>query len=190
MSNQLKVHFQHYPIIAAADDEHLREATLSRAGSLILMHLKVTEMLRSFPLRGAVHKKIFIHADLIHGLSGEKEALKFIKETCRPDGIVTTKGNVIRAAQNEQLLTILRVFLIDTESMRTAIENIRRNKPDAVEIMPGIAPSAVGAFRRNIDQPIISAGLIHTKKQIEDALQAGSDAVSLSKCVLWNYQRS
>jgi glycerol uptake operon antiterminator len=189
-TEKLRKYLHKYPVIAAADVEHLSRAVSSGAGLVILMHLKVTDLLNQSLVPSVRRKIFFIHLDLVSGLSSEKEAIALLKKALPVHGIVTTKGNMIRAAKREGLLTIQRVFLIDSESMVTAVRGIKKNTPDAVEIMPGIVPSAVKQFRQKIDQPIISSGLIHTKEQIEEALKAGSDAVSLSQSLLWDYQRS
>ena len=80
----------------------------------------------------------------------------------------------------------MRIFLIDTSSLKNSIKHIKDSKPDAIEIMPGIAPEIVKTLREHVEQPIILGGLIWNKEHIDDAFQAGADAVSLSKEQFWD----
>ena len=100
-------------------------------------------------------------------------------------GIVSTKGTTIRAARKEGVPAIQRVFLIDGSSLRLSIDSIGDNDPSAVELMPGIAPDPIEEIKREIDLPIIAAGLIRNRRQARAALTAGADAVSMSTEELW-----
>lgn len=100
--------------------------------------------------------------------------MKYVK----PTGIVTTKSHLIRPAKGFGLVTILRIFLIDTTSFQTAIKNINENEPDAIEIMPGIATSIIPQLREYTDRPIILAGLIRSREQIREVLGVGGCGVT------------
>lgn len=55
--------------------------------------------------------------------------------------------------------------------------------------MPGISIKAIGKkenIEREIKMPIISGGLIKTKKDVMDCLSSGAIAVSTSAMELWN----
>lgn len=175
------------PIIAAAQNDKLDQAVHSKVCAVLLMYGKLTEFLdEKFQALNRV-KPILIHSDLLKGLASDSETIKFLKKYVKPVGIVSTKGSMIKSAKKEGLIAIQRIFLIDSKSFENAIENIRENKPDAVEIMPGIAPGIIPAFKERISQPIILGGLISEAEHICNALNAGADAVSLSETKLWNY---
>ncbi len=177
---------QTHPIIAAAEHDHVALAVRSKACAVLLMHGKITSLLETEFQELRKQKPVFVHTDLVKGLSNDKEAAAFLAGHVQPAGIVSTKSATIRAAKKEGLLTIQRVFLIDTGSFQTAIRSIKENEPDAIEIMPGIAPSIIPAFQEQTGLPIIAAGLISTPEQVEEAMKAGADAVSLSRSELWN----
>lgn len=181
--------FQNNRIIAASDADHLSEAMDSKACAVLLMHTRITELLSAELQEKICRKPTFLHADLVKGLSGDKEAFVFLNKYVKPLGIFTTKSAMIRAAKKEGLLTVQRVFLIDTASFHTSVKTIQENDPDAIEIMPGIAPSIIKVYKEYIHQPIIAGGLISSVQQIDEALNAGADAVSLSKSELWNLRR-
>lgn len=169
-------------VIAATQLKDIKRADESQCCAMILMNGKLSELMHM----PKVQKPLFIHMDLLKGLKNDKEGIAFLKEFINPTGIVTTKGNLIEAAKKEGLLTIQRIFLIDTNSLKTAIQNIKDYRPDAIEVMPGIAPKIVKALKQELDIPIILAGLITTKEDVLHAFEAGAEAVSLSNQLLWN----
>ncbi|WP_456276566.1 glycerol-3-phosphate responsive antiterminator [Bacillus sp. AK128] len=173
-------------MIAAAKPEDFKEALDSNARFVTLMNSKLSFFLDNQSFFSKITKPFFIHTDLMKGLSNDKEAFQFLVKNVKPTGIVTTKSNMIRSAKKEGLQTIMRIFLIDTSSLDTAIQNIKENQPDAVEIMPGIAPQIVPFIQHEVQKPIIVGGLISTKEQIQAAFQCGADGVSLSKKDFWN----
>lgn len=176
------------PIIAAVEYKDLDKAIKSNACAIWLMYSNVNDLLKQEFQECAEKKPIFIHFDLVKGLSSDKESVEFIAQNVKPAGIITTKGNIIRSAKKYNLITVQRIFLIDSKSLSTAVANVLENDPHAVEIMPAIAPQIINDIRRSIKCPIIVGGLIKTKDEIEHALKCGAEAVSLSKEELWNYQ--
>ncbi len=175
-------------IIAACESNNLDNALKSKSSAVIYMNADINSIL-SAAARGCFrHKPIFIHMDLLKGLNSDKEALHFLKKQINPFGIVSTKSNIIRSAKKEGLFTLQRIFLIDTKSFNNSLEAIRENKPDAVEIMPAIAPSIVQRYNEHFSKPIILGGLISEEGQITKAFEAGANAVSLSNSRLWDFQ--
>jgi glycerol uptake operon antiterminator len=57
-------------------------------------------------------------------------------------------------------------------------------RPDAVEIMPGIAAKVIPRIHRDIDIPVIAGGLIMDKSDIIEALSKGAIGVSTSELSL------
>lgn len=174
-------------VIAATEQDRLGEAMASRACAILLMYGKLTKLMEEAETIRQSSKPIFLHTDLMNGLSNDKEAFRFLSTYIQPTGIVTTKGPMIRAAKKEGMLTIQRVFLIDSTSLTTTIKNVLENQPDAIEIMPGIAPSIISYIKEHLSQPIILGGLIWNMEQVNEALKGGADAVSLSKSEMWNH---
>lgn len=94
---------------------------------------------------------------------------------------------MIKAAKKRELLTVQRIFLIDSKSLRNAIESIKENDPDVIEVMPALASSIVEVIKKEINKLVILGGLIDNEAQIISGLNAGADGVSFSKDNLWNY---
>lgn len=174
------------PLIAATDYETLQLAVDSKVSAIILIDGKLNELMgQDFQMYNR-KKPILLHTDLIKGLSNDKEAINFIKEHINPAGIVSTKSTMLRAAKKKGLATIQRVFIIDFNALKNAIESIRENDPDIVEVMPALVYPIAETIRNKIDKPIIFGGLISNKNQILDILKSDADGVSLGKSYLWN----
>lgn len=174
------------PLIAAAQHENLHLAASSKVSAILLMDGKLNELMEADFQVCNEKKPIFLHADLVKGLSNDKEAINFIKKYINPTGIVSTKSAMLKAAKKKGLITIQRIFLIDSKSLKNAIESIRENNPDVVEVMPALAYSIVEDMKKEIDKPIVLGGLINKKEQILDGLKAGANGISFSKSDLWN----
>lgn len=174
------------PIIAACRQDRITHAIESRASLILLMNGTINRLVSPQFQEMSQAKPILVHIDLVKGLSGDREAIQFIRDFVRPAGIVSTKSSTLRAARKEGLPAIQRVFLIDSMSLDLSIESIRENGPLAVELMPGIATEAIVQIKNAVDVPIIAAGLIQRKDQVQRAIEAGADAISTSYEELWN----
>jgi glycerol uptake operon antiterminator len=174
------------PLIAAAEHKNLNNAVESKVSAVLLMDAKLNEMMEQDFQICNNKKPIFLHTDLLKGLANDKEAINFIAKYIKPAGIVSTKGNILKIAKKKGLLTIQRIFLIDSKSLKNAIESVKENEPDVVEVMPALAHSIVRFIKNEIDKPIVLGGLINNKDQIMEGLKAGADGISFSKSDLWN----
>lgn len=174
------------PLIAAANHENINIAVNSNVSAVILMEGKINKLIETSFRESLQMKPVFIHMDLLKGLSNDSESIKFLRDNLKVKGIVSTKSSTIRNAKKQGLLTIQRIFLIDTKSLNSAIESVKENKPDAVEIMPALSNSIIEYIKGEIKRPIILGGLIRDKEEILNALNTGANGVSFSKSDLWN----
>ena len=132
-------------------------------------------------------KLMFLHLDLMEGLANDKKAVEYLAKNELCDGIVSTKGNLIRAAGSEGLMAIQRLFLLDSAAIRSGKKLVSNNRPDAVEILPGIAAPY---FLEHVhgDCPVIGGGLIRSREEIDELVEKGVFAVSTSKQKLWSQE--
>lgn len=131
-------------------------------------------------------KRVFLHVDLLEGISQDNAGIRYIAQEVKPDGIITTRGNIIGCAKKERLFTIQRVFILDSLAIDTAKRSIRKINSDAVEILPGVIPKTIKKLHKDIKHPLIAGGLIEDLHEIKASLEAGAVAVSASKQRLWN----
>ncbi len=173
------------PIIAAPwSDEAFYKALESPAGIIIILNGNietVEEYVKKAHERG---KLILIHIDLCGGLGKDSYALKHLKKI-GADGIASTKSHLIKTARELELITLQRFFIVDSQSITTAYENIRQTKPDMIEIMPGIMPRVTEEIKNKTSLPVIAGGLISKREDIIEALGAGASGISTGKENLW-----
>lgn len=134
-------------------------------------------------------KLVFIHVDLVEGFSKDATALKYISEEIKPDGIISTKNSQLKVAKTLGLLTVQRIFIIDSLSIDTAIKASQMIEPDAIEIMPGIMPRITKQLSASLDVPVIVGGLISEEEEIKKAVSSGALGVSTSSKDLWGYKK-
>ncbi|MFC3420147.1 glycerol-3-phosphate responsive antiterminator [Salinicoccus hispanicus] len=128
---------------------------------------------------------VYLHLDLIKGLSVDTASLEFIHQKYKPTGIVTTRGRVIKKANQLGMETILRVFVIDSSAIEKSIELIKQSEPKLIEILPGVVPKVIHLFKQEVDAEVIAGGLIETQSEVDDAIAAGAKYVTTSNTELW-----
>ncbi len=131
-------------------------------------------------------KKVILHADLIQGLKTDAYGIEYLVREVKPDGIVSTRSNVIALAKKNKLTTIQRLFLLDSHALEHNLSLIDQVKPDYIELLPGLIPSIIKEVHERTGIPIIAGGLIRTREDIELAYQGGAEAVSTSQAELWD----
>ncbi|MCZ2259794.1 glycerol-3-phosphate responsive antiterminator [Sporosarcina sp. G11-34] len=130
-------------------------------------------------------KKVIIHADLIQGLKTDNFAADFLCNDIRPAGIISTRSNMIIKAKAKGILAIQRMFLLDTIALEKSYSLLDKTAPDYIEMLPGVIPELIHEVYERTGIPIITGGLIRTRKHVEDALDAGAVAVTTSDHELW-----
>ena len=176
-----------FPIIAAVKDEaELKESLLTDCKVIFILFGNICNIATIVERIKDRDKIAIIHADLVQGLSAKAEAIDYLKLNTKADGIISTKGNLIKYAVDIGLIGILRNFIIDSMAMDNVYKQVSLANPDMIEIMPGIMPEIIEKIKRKLKLPLIAGGLISDKKDIIAALSAGADAVSTTKTGLWS----
>lgn len=180
-----RLYFEESPIIAAVKTaEELDRALASDAETVFLLHATLSTLHRRMESARAAGKKLFIHMDLVEGLSKDAAGVEFLA-SMKPDGIISTRSGCIHAAREAGITCIQRFFMVDSRSVSTALESIRQTRPDMIEILPGIAYKAITRMASETAIPVIAGGLIETKEEIYKALGAGAAAISTGSKELW-----
>lgn len=127
-----------------------------------------------------------VNIDLLQGISRDSYAVEFLANFGTA-GIISTNHETLRAARGQELITVLRTFMIDSASVDSARRFLTQFQPDAIELLPAIAaPLVVERIRQ--DHPalrVIAGGLVSNLKQVEELISANVNAVSLSDPGLW-----
>lgn len=174
------------PIIASVKDtDQLHRALNSSCAIIFLLFGDICSLSSQIEEIHAAGKKAVVHADLIAGLS-QKDIVADYLASCGADGIISTRPNLIRRGGELCMLTVLRIFIIDSK----AVSNLKREAdeahPDVIEILPGVLPRAIHCIEREVHLPVIAGGLIEKKEDIVSALSAGAICVSTTDEALWN----
>jgi glycerol uptake operon antiterminator len=131
------------------------------------------------------NKLLIVHIDLIEGIGKDKIGVKYLALS-GVRAIITTKPYLGRIAREEKMIVIQRLFLMDSEALRTGIHLLSTFRPDAIEVLPGTVPvTAVSELTRVSGLPILAGGLISTAEDVKRAIGNGIRAISTSKRELW-----
>ena len=134
----------------------------------------------------ASKKMLLTHIDLVEGIGKDRAGLHLIKRM-GVQGIVTTKSNLARFAKEEELWVVQRLFIVDSESVKTAVRVAENIKPHAVEVLPATIPQyVIQDMKRSLDLPILGGGLLKTEADVKEALSKCIDAITTSLRHLWN----
>lgn len=177
------------PIIAAIRNlQDVEKAIESQVDNIFFMGGTVKEIIQAVQLVKQAGKGSFVHVDLIKGLSNtDKETVYFISDYIGADGIVTPKSHLIAEAKKVNLFGILHLFIIDSLALQNGLKAVKNVSPDGVEIMPGVVRKTIAAFADAYDNiPIIASGLINTKEEAVECLEAGATSLSVSEESLWS----
>jgi glycerol uptake operon antiterminator len=128
---------------------------------------------------------VLLHIDLVAGISNDEAGLRYVATLPRIGGIITTRHHLAPVARKLNLLSVVRLFLQDGRAVERGLGVIEKSKPDAVEVLPGIAFVQVAERFRALPIPCIAGGLIRTAETVKTILAAGCRAVSTSNVKLW-----
>lgn len=174
------------PIIGAIKEDNLDNVIKSECDIVFLLNGDILTLKKKIDKLHKYDKKVFVHLDMIQGLSSSPIAVDYIKNELNIDGIITTKTNIVKRAIELNVNVVQRFFFIDSMSLENAIESLRKVKPQAIEIMPGIIPKIIKKIHKIYpDIPIICGGLIDNKDEIINIISNGAMAISTSDSNLW-----
>lgn len=171
------------PAVRSAED--FQYAVHTSAPGLILLFGDIN-ILAELVAVGQVHKKrLILHLDLFEGIGKDRAGIRFVARM-GVSALITTKPYLAKIAREEGLVVIQRLFLMDSESLRTGIHMLRGFKPDAVELLPAFIPAdRVRDITREIGIPVLAGGLIKTQEDVAQAILSGAYAISTSNRSLW-----
>lgn len=178
--------FEQNPVIAAVKNEDQLEKALSSSCEIIFFLFgnicNISSLVAQAKNAG---KLVFVHLDLTTGLSGKEIAADYVKEFTRADGVISTRPLLLRRAKAVGLLTVLRVFVVDSLSLDGLVKQLDSCNADFVEIMPGVMAKILKIVCQRVNVPVITGGLISDKKDVICALSAGAQCISTTCEALW-----
>ncbi len=176
------------PIIPAARSMEVFKAALTHTivPSVVLLFGDINSLPVLISQAKEHKKRIILHLDLFDGIGKDKAGIRFLARM-GISAIITTKSHLCRFARDEGMIVIQRLFLMDSDSLRTGLSLVRNFKPDAIEILPGTVPiNVVQELIRETGLPILAGGLIRTREDVDHAIERGISAISSSRQELWD----
>ena len=181
--HELNLCLRKHSVIAAISDDKWLDAVCSPANVLFYLSANLLSIKEKVSQAHRAGKIVMVHIDLAEGIGKDGAGISYLAQ-CGVDGIISTRANIIRLAKKSGLIAIQRVFALDSKGLDSIDEMIRNASPHMVEIMPGVISKAISRFSKG-NIPIIAGGLLETKQEVSDALEAGAIAVSTSCRDLW-----
>lgn len=174
------------PVIAAVkDDEGVDACLKSESQVVFILYGDICTIPEIVSKVKAAEKLAVVHLDLIHGLASKNIAADFIKKYTEADGVISTKPTIIHRAKELGMLTVLRVFLIDSMAYENVKTQVTAAKPDVVEVLPGMMPKVIGNICKDLPVPVIAGGMIREKEDVMALLKAGVTSVSSTNPEIW-----
>lgn len=174
------------PVIAAVKDADSLAAALE--SEVPVVFLLSGDVLTVGNMAAQIHragKRVFVHLDLVDGLAAREVAADFIARSTAADGIISTRDPLIKRGRELGLVTIRRVFLLDSMALANIERYIAQDASDLIEVLPGLMPKIIRRLTQATSKPIIAGGLISDKEDVTGALSAGAIAVSTTNPAVW-----
>jgi len=174
------------PVIASVKDNAGLEAAVASDVSVVFLLygdvLNIAELVQRARDAGKV---VFVHLDLVEGLSSREVSADFIAKYTRADGILSTKAALTRRAKELGLVAIQRFFLLDSMAIANVEKYFAPECSDLIEVLPGLMPKIIRRVCGVTRNPVIAGGLITDKEDVTNALSAGAVAVSTTNPDVW-----
>jgi len=175
--------FRSHPVIAAVGEDKWEAALQSPVQVIFYMSANLLTIQKRVQQAHEANKYIMVHLDLAEGIGKDRTGIRYLV-ACGVDGILSTKGQLIRFAREQQLFTVQRFFAVDSGGAESIGELMRNANPHILEIMPGVVTKVIRRYSEG-GVPVIAGGLIQTAREAQDALAAGAKAVSTGEAALW-----
>lgn len=174
------------PVIAAVQDlDKLDEALNSPCEIIFLLSGNIFNLKEISHRISSKNKGLYIHIDSIDGFSKDTWGLEYIIKNISPDGIITEKNNLLKLSKDMGVFTIQRLFIPNSYSLENSIYSIKKTRPNAIELLPGIMPKIIKQIIRETKVSVIASGLITDRYDLNSSLDAGAIAVSTSCKDVW-----
>lgn len=129
-------------------------------------------------------KTVFVNVDLVDGFSSRYSVLKFMKQTTKADGIISSKASMVRYAKELGFVCIHRFFVLDSASYRGIGRQLEIGKADFINIVPGWTKVIQWAVEEH-HKLVIASGLVCDKETVIESLKAGAVAICSTNHDVW-----
>ncbi len=133
-------------------------------------------------------KRVLVDIDLIKGIAGDEWGIRYLKDVVKVDGIISTKQSAIEIARKEDLMSVQRVFILDSQGLAKAITSTKNSHADYIEVLPAPVVFYICDELKRFKNILIAGGLVRTRETAKSILDKGIVAVTTSCTALWTEQ--
>ena len=109
------------PVIAAVRGQEALDAALASPVRIVFLLGGDPFTLPALTRRAReAGRPVFVHMDLVEGVGRDAAGVRWIARMVKPEGILSTRAPLLRAAAGEGLRTVLRMFLVDSSCWKAA----------------------------------------------------------------------
>ena len=162
------------PVLPAVKDEDaLPRALRCESRVVFLLGGDLLSIRRWIDLTHEAGKQAAVHLDLVGGLAPREVAVDWLQQQ-GADGIISTRPHLIRRGRELGLLSVLRVFAIDSKAVGNLQKETEMVTPDVIEILPGTLPRVMRRLSKKSPSPFTAGGLMTNRGDIVPALRGGA----------------
>lgn len=181
--SEVKDCIERFPVIAAIHESKWKEVLESPVEVIFFLKENIMTVKRHIDEAHSHGKRLLVHIDLADGIGKDDAGIDYLA-ALEVDGIISTRGQLIRYAKEKGLVTVQRFFALDSQGIGSIQNMLESTTPDFIEVMPGVVDKVIERFARG-NIPVIAGGLIETKQEVTTALSCGAFAVSTGTSELW-----
>ncbi|GMA51441.1 glycerol uptake operon antiterminator regulatory protein [Alicyclobacillus contaminans] len=159
----------------------------TNAEYVVLLDVYISQLVYLRRMARDFGKKLLLHADLVQGLRHDEAAAQFLCQVIKPAGLISTHSNVVLTAKKHGLISIQRIFLLDSHSLDTSYRVMNSSDPDYIEVLPGMMPEVIREVSQTSRRPVLAGGFIRNANDVETILRSGATAVTTSSRDVWNH---
>jgi len=126
------------------------------------------------------NREVIVHIELIQGLANDEYGAQYLTQQMHVDGVISSKPKIVEMTQKNHCLGILRIFIMDSKSVKRSLQIIETLKPDVVEFLPSLIYEIFPNFIHDLKTEVWAGGLVHNQSQIDAILETGIDRITLS----------
>ena len=186
MKEEYALAFEDSPVIAAVkSDEGLEKCLTSECHIVFILYGDICTIPGIIARIKAAGKIAVVHIDLIAGMSSQDAAVDYLGEFAKADGIISTRTSLVKRAKEKGLISILRMFIIDSMAYENLRKQVKAAQPDMIEVLPGMMPKVIERICQSSKIPVIAGGLISDREDVMTLLRTGVIGVSTTAQDLW-----
>lgn len=146
----------------------------------ILQDLHINHVKDMIKIAHENNREVIVHIELIQGVSNDEFGAQYLCQQFKIDGLISSKPKIIEVAMKSKVLAILRIFMMDSKSLKRSLQIIDTLNPDVVEFLPALTYEIFPELLKNLHTEVWAGGLIKNATQIKAVLATGIKRVTVS----------